>query len=1104
MSSAVADDGRLYLMAGVAYGAPPPCGSTRAADVYTPAADGAPGKWDSFTDLSMPRFGPSAATSPDGRILVAGGADASCEGFNSVEALDPGSDTWETAAPMSAPRVFSAAAVGDGRVYVTGGSRTAAIYSEGVNPGTTNTVDSYSPCAQAWLPVAPMPRSRDYHDAARGGDGRIYVLGGRADPEVGERDTIPDPSTESPLVLARKDITDAVDAYTPDPSTDPCPEVSINDVTVAEPSSGTTPARFTVTLDRPAVREVQVAYQTYDGTATHPSDYTERWGTVEFAPGDITQTVDGPPATVPATTSPGTTVPDGLSLVLPVVDPSSPPTTVPDPSQTPISQTIDVPVRWDEIAEGSHKFTVELTLLTPATATMADAIGVGTITEAVPVVSVEDAGTVTEGKEAVFKVILDKASLTAVQVDYHTENGPLFIGATPDDYTATSAPTRLVIPAGAKEAEVKVPVADDDVPERPEGEDFFLRLTNPTGATLGRDRATATIIDPPFQPPLPVASVTGPSAKVPEPADGATATAMFKVTLSPAPREAVKVPYTTDDGSASATEGDYAFSSDTLEFAAGQPSQDVAVTVRGDADEGEGDENFFLQLGAPDRATLGPDSRAMATIVDPPFTAKSTVSVSGPGAAVPEPGLGSPVPSPATFMISLSGETDHDVTVSYRTVAVPDEATEDSDYTGKTGAVKIPAKGTNEPVTVSVLADADSPEPLEDFTLEISVDPKEATLAGGPATATILNTPPGPPVYTYACAVSSPTATGAILGATTTDPGVRAATFTLRQGAAVVRTIPDGEAPFSTTVQDLAPGTDYVLSVVFEPGGHAQTNQPCTFRTLAGQNSTTTTSTTSTSTTSTTVATTTTTPAPTTTAPVPTTTALPPTTTPTTTAPPTTTTANPGPTTTTTAQSFGASGDPAPQAPPPATPPPASPPPAAPTPPAQAPQGMAQAQPGPQAQSQPGGATQVQTAAQSQAAAQAQAQAAAQAQAGAQGQGQSQGQSQQQGQRQGQQQAEAQGQPGGAMGDREKEAEAQVETESSDGSKGSTYLSSSVRKETIPAPALAWATTAVVAAALGMAAGLRRRGGAAASVVRIGPSSRSPGQRRRSAQRRRR
>src|SRR5437764_634832 len=53
------------------------------------------------------------------------------------------------------------------------------------------------------------------------------------------------------------------------------PSISINDVTVAEGNSGTTPATFTVTLSSPATSPVTFDIATQDGTATAANnDYT--------------------------------------------------------------------------------------------------------------------------------------------------------------------------------------------------------------------------------------------------------------------------------------------------------------------------------------------------------------------------------------------------------------------------------------------------------------------------------------------------------------------------------------------------------------------------------------------------------------------------------------------------------------------------------------------------------------------------------------------------------------------------------------------------------------------------------------------------------------
>ena len=71
------------------------------------------------------------------------------------------------------------------------------------------------------------------------------------------------------------------------------PAISIGDATVAEGDAGSTTATFTVTLAEAAAPDypVAVSYSTLDGTAG-PSDYSPASGTVTFAAGEKTKTID--------------------------------------------------------------------------------------------------------------------------------------------------------------------------------------------------------------------------------------------------------------------------------------------------------------------------------------------------------------------------------------------------------------------------------------------------------------------------------------------------------------------------------------------------------------------------------------------------------------------------------------------------------------------------------------------------------------------------------------------------------------------------------------------------------------------------------------------
>ncbi len=136
--------------------------------------------------------------------------------------------------------------------------------------------------------------------------------------------------------------------------------------------------------------------------------------------------------------------------------------------------------------------------------------------------------------------------------------------------------------------------------------------------------------------------------------DSGTANALFTVSLNEASTRAVKVNYSTANGTATAG-SDYTATSGTLTFNPGQTSQTVAVSVTGDRLD-EIDENFRLNLTSPVNATIA-DNRGMATIIDNDPAPSLTINDS----TITEGDNGT---SNLTFTVNLSGASGKTVTAN--------------------------------------------------------------------------------------------------------------------------------------------------------------------------------------------------------------------------------------------------------------------------------------------------------------------------------------------------------------------------------------------------------------------------------------------------------
>jgi T1SS-143 domain-containing protein len=216
------------------------------------------------------------------------------------------------------------------------------------------------------------------------------------------------------------------------------PKISIGDVTVNE-GAGT--ATFGVSLSQAATGNVTVSYSTSNGTATAGSDYTAIGATtLTFAAGET-------------------------------------------------YKTITVNIANDTLGEGDETFNVNLTGPS-ANATIIDNLGVGTIVDNEPKISINDVSVNESAGAATFTVTLSAASATNVTVNYSTSNGTATAGS---DYTAVTSTVLTFVP-GETSKTFTVPITNNAIVEG--NETFNVNLASAsTNATILDGVGVATIVE---------------------------------------------------------------------------------------------------------------------------------------------------------------------------------------------------------------------------------------------------------------------------------------------------------------------------------------------------------------------------------------------------------------------------------------------------------------------------------------------------------------------------------------------------------------------------------------------------------------------------------
>ena len=139
-------------------------------------------------------------------------------------------------------------------------------------------------------------------------------------------------------------------------------------------------------------------------------------------------------------------------------------------------------------------------------------------------------------------------------------------------------------------------------------ETFTLTISNPTFGTIGTATATGTIVnDEPVPPSLSISDVSVIEG------DAGTTTLVYTVTASfPVPAGGLSVDYATADGTATSGSGDYVATSGTLNFAQGDTTATISVTVNGDT-LFERNETVIVNLSNPVNALIA-DGQGVGTI----------------------------------------------------------------------------------------------------------------------------------------------------------------------------------------------------------------------------------------------------------------------------------------------------------------------------------------------------------------------------------------------------------------------------------------------------------------------------------------------------------
>lgn len=373
---------------------------------------------------------------------------------------------------------------------------------------------------------------------------------------------------------------------------------------------------FTVTLSGSSGGPIDTATAT--GTIVDDDNPTY---TLTASPGSVSEGAADPKTTITAKLSATSLYP--VTIPVSTVDgtakggqdyvPLSQTLTVDPGSRT---ATVDVVIINDDIDEAdTQSFTVVGSPGTNVSGTQSATVNI-TDNDAAPVLTLSGPGAVNEGEDLTFTPTLSGLSENTITAKWATADGP---AGTPDathgtatagkDYTAVTDGTITFDPlSNTPSKPITVKTLTDTIDEV-SPEDFSVKLSSPTNATLGTPAAaTGGINDDGSVPPPSVSLLPD---KILEGAPGAKAPRTFTVKLSKPSGRMHKVHYVVAAGAGNG--GDIGIASDgydfqdtegDLTFKPGETEKTFTVDIYGDNIDEDAGEAIGVTLSQPDGATL--------------------------------------------------------------------------------------------------------------------------------------------------------------------------------------------------------------------------------------------------------------------------------------------------------------------------------------------------------------------------------------------------------------------------------------------------------------------------------------------------------------------